>query len=118
MPYSCQLQFGTSGRSETPVGAGSTCRAIGFAISQTSRLTMVQTTMRLPTGSLSFGRSTMAEYLTRSRGIVIGPSSWFFSGWTRFWFCFPLRHGGQLELQHADGVAEIDFAPVVVLQLQ
>ena len=36
MPYSCQLQFGTSGSSGTPVGAGSTWRAIGLAMSQTS----------------------------------------------------------------------------------
>src|SRR6516225_11935208 len=72
MPYSCQLQFGTSGRSGTPVGAGRTCRAIGFPISQTSRLTMVHTTMRAPPGSFSGGRSTMAEYSQRSRGII-GP---------------------------------------------
>src|SRR5579862_8744111 len=72
MPYSCQLQFGTSGSKGTPVGAGSTCRAIGFEISQTSRLTMVQTIMRAPLGSFSGGRSTMAEYSTRSRGSM-GP---------------------------------------------
>ena len=45
----------------TPVGAGSTCRAIGRAMSHTSRLTMVQITMRAPPGSFSTGRSTMAE---------------------------------------------------------
>ena len=61
MPYSCQDQFGTSGSSGTPVGAGSTCRAIGREMSQTSRLTMVQTTIRAPPGSFSGGRSTMAE---------------------------------------------------------
>src|SRR3989304_1609715 len=70
MPYSCQLQFGTSGRSGTPVGAGSTCRAIGPAMSHTSRLTIVQTTTRAPPGSWSGGRSTIAEYSTRSRGII------------------------------------------------
>ena len=36
MPYSCQLQFGTSGSSACPVGAGITCRAIGCEMSQTS----------------------------------------------------------------------------------
>ena len=36
MPYSCQLQFGTSGSSTCPVGAGITCRAIGRPMSQTS----------------------------------------------------------------------------------
>src|SRR5580698_3526460 len=72
MPYSCQLQFGTSGNKGTPVGAGKTCRAIGLEISQTSRLTMVQTIMRAPPGSFSGGRSTMAEYSERSRGSM-GP---------------------------------------------
>src|SRR6185437_14088023 len=72
MPYSCQLQFGTSGSKGTPVGAGSTCRAIGLEISQTSRLTMVQTIMRAPPGNFSGGRSTMAEYSERSRGSM-GP---------------------------------------------
>src|SRR4029077_11600407 len=72
MPYSCQLQFGTSGRSGTPVGAGRTCRAIGLEMSQTSRLTMDHTTMRAPPGSLRGGRSTMAEYSQRSRGIIGG----------------------------------------------
>ena len=61
MPYSCQLQFGTSGSSTAPVGAGSTWRAMARAMSQTSRLTMVQTTTRAPPGSFSGGRSTMAE---------------------------------------------------------
>ena len=75
MPYSCQLQFGTSGRSTAPVGAGSTWRAIGLAMSQTSRLTMVQTTTRAPPGSLSGGRSTMAEKGTRSRGCMAGLGS-------------------------------------------
>ena len=61
MPYSCQLQLGTSGSSTAPVGAGSTCRAMARAMSHTSRLTMVQTTTRARPGSLSGGRSTMAE---------------------------------------------------------
>src|ERR1700748_206128 len=72
MPYSCQLQFGTSGSKGTPVGAGRTCRAIGLEISQTSRLTMVQTIIRAPAGNFSGGRSTMAEYSERSRGSM-GP---------------------------------------------
>jgi hypothetical protein len=61
MPYSCQDQFGTSGSSTWPVGAGSTWRAMGLPMSQTSRLTMVQTTMRASPGRRSGGRSTMAE---------------------------------------------------------
>ncbi|KAF0118243.1 MAG: hypothetical protein FD152_4712, partial [Xanthobacteraceae bacterium] len=59
MPYSCQLQFGTSGSSTWPVGAGMTWRAIGLEMSQTSRLTMVQSTTRALPGSFSGGRSTM-----------------------------------------------------------
>src|SRR5215467_1361116 len=68
MPYSCQLQFGTSGRSEMPVGGGITWRAMGREISQTSRLTMLQTMMRPLLGSLSGGRSTIAEYGARWLG--------------------------------------------------
>ena len=70
MPYSCQAQFGTSGSSTCPVGAGSTCRAIGREIDQNSRLTMVHTTMRAPSGNLSGGRSTIAEKVLRLRGIM------------------------------------------------
>ena len=61
MPYSCQAQFGTSGSSGSPVGAGRTWRAIGRAIDQNSRLTTVQTTIRAPFGRASGGRSTIAE---------------------------------------------------------
>src|SRR5262249_35894158 len=68
IPYSCQLQLGTSGRWLTPLGGASTCRAIGLPMSQTSRLTMVQNTRRAPPGSFSAGRSTIAEYSARSRG--------------------------------------------------
>src|SRR5688572_28071134 len=71
MPYSCQAQFGTSGSSATPVGAGITWRAIGRVMSQTSRLTMVQTITFAPPGNFSTGRSTMAEYSARSRGIMV-----------------------------------------------
>src|SRR5579875_176888 len=70
MPYSCQAQFGTSGSKTCPVGAGRTCRAIGREISQNSRLTIVHTATRAPPGSLSGGRSTIAEYGARSRGIT------------------------------------------------
>src|SRR6185295_19654335 len=38
------------------------------SIDHSSTLTMVQTAMRAPPGSESLGRSTMAEYGTRSRG--------------------------------------------------
>ena len=54
-------QFGTSGRRTSPVGAGSTCRAMRREIDQNSRLTIVHTTRRAPFGSLSGGRSTIAE---------------------------------------------------------
>src|SRR5262249_7146055 len=68
IPYSCQLQLGTSGRCVMPLGGNSTCRAIGLPMSQTSRLTMVQNIRRAPPGSFSAGRSTIAEYSARSRG--------------------------------------------------
>ena len=55
------LTLYTSGSSGTPVGAGSTWRAIGREISQTSRLTIGHSTRRAPPGSLSGGRSTIAE---------------------------------------------------------
>src|SRR3954447_5275240 len=70
IPYSCHAQFGTSGNSTWPVGAGRTCRAIGREMSQTSRLTIVQTTRRAPPGRRNGGRSTIAENLVRSRGII------------------------------------------------
>src|SRR5271169_5594799 len=70
MPYSCQLQFGTSGRCVTPAGGPSTWRAIGLPMSQTSRLTMVQNTSRALLGSFSAGRSTIAENSARSRGSI------------------------------------------------
>ena len=65
MPYSCQDQFGTSGKSTCPVGAGNTCRAIGREIDQNSRLTIVHTMMRARSGNLSGGRSTIAENVLR-----------------------------------------------------
>src|SRR6516162_228276 len=68
MPYSCQLQLGTSGSSEMPVGGGITCRAMGREISQTSRLTMLQTMIRPLLGSRNGGRSTIAEYGARWLG--------------------------------------------------
>src|SRR3954471_8000706 len=71
MPYSCHAQLGTSGSKGTPVGAGSTWRAIGRAMSQTSRFTMVQTITLAPPGNFRGGRSTMAENSARSRGIMV-----------------------------------------------
>src|SRR5215813_3606839 len=68
MPYSCQLQLGTSGSSEMPVGGGITCRAMGREMSHTSKLTMLQMITRPLLGSLSGGRSTMAEYGARWLG--------------------------------------------------
>src|SRR5579864_3995316 len=75
MPYSCQLQFGTSGRVVTPVGGTSTCRGIGRPMSHTSTFTIVQMTTRSPLGKCSLGRSTIAEYFARSRGRVMRNSA-------------------------------------------
>ena len=61
MPYSCHAQLGRSGNNGTPMGGGSTVRGIGRAISQSSTLAMNHTAMRLPSGSFSGGRSTIAE---------------------------------------------------------
>jgi hypothetical protein len=61
LPYSCQAQFGRSGSSGCPIGGGSTVRGIARSIAQSSTLTMVHTTIRAPSGSLSGGRSTIAE---------------------------------------------------------
>src|SRR5260370_2087435 len=69
-PYSCQLQLGRSGMSGTPVGAGSTWRAMARSISHSSRLTIGQTMSRRPLGSVSGVRSTMAEKGARSRGFM------------------------------------------------
>src|ERR1700730_12652513 len=71
MPYSCQLQFGTSGSWVIPVGGARTCRGIAREISHTSTLTIVHTIMRSPFGNRSFGRSTIAEYFARSFGNAI-----------------------------------------------
>src|SRR6202035_4233786 len=71
MPYSCQLQFGTSGNWVIPVGGARTCRGIAREISHTSTFTIVHTIMRSPLGSRSFGRSTIAEYFARSFGNAI-----------------------------------------------
>src|SRR6266853_244346 len=71
IPYSCQLQFGTSGKNVVPAGGTSTCRGIGREMSHTSMFTIVHTTMRSPLGKRSFGRSTIAEYFARSLGNAI-----------------------------------------------
>src|SRR5712691_6427169 len=71
MPYSCQLQFGTSGKNVVPAGGTSTCRGIGREISHTSMFTIVQTMTRSSLGKRSFGRSTIAEYFARSLGNAI-----------------------------------------------
>src|SRR5262245_17277924 len=71
MPYSCQAQFGRSGCSGCPYGGGSTVRGMLRSIDHSSTLTIVHTAMRASFGSLSGGRSTMAEYGTRSFGSFI-----------------------------------------------
>ena len=45
-----------------PASVGSTCRAMGRAMSQTSRFTMVQTTMRAPPGNFKGFLVLMGEY--------------------------------------------------------
>src|SRR5437762_3215709 len=69
MPYSCQLQFGTSGNSGTPVGAGNTWRAIGLPMSHTSRLTMVQNTLRAPVGGFRNDGGTVLRIVIVGAGI-------------------------------------------------
>src|SRR5579883_1503072 len=118
MPYSCQLQFGTSGSWVCPVGGGSTCRAIGLPISQTSRLTMVQKIRRAPPGSFSGGRSTMAENAQRSRGSIGDlrlPVLRFFiaplAGWRR---CETISRHERMQQHEARFVASrtVDHIPV------
>jgi hypothetical protein len=53
--------LGTSGIGEPPAGGVSTVRGIGCVGSHSSTLTMNHITMRAPSGSLSGGRSPMAE---------------------------------------------------------
>jgi hypothetical protein len=70
IPYSCHAQFGTSGSNGTPVGAGITCLAMGLDISQTSKLTILQTMTFAPPGNFSGGRSTIAENGALSEGCI------------------------------------------------
>src|SRR5690348_12505979 len=68
LPYSCHAQFGMSGIGEPPAGGVSTVRGIGWWMSHSSTLTIVQTARRAPPGSLSGGRSEIGEYWIRSVG--------------------------------------------------
>ena len=61
LPYSCQAQLGTSGEGEPPAGGVSTVRGIGAVASHSSTLTITHTARRAPPGSLSGGRSAIAE---------------------------------------------------------
>src|SRR5256886_14076213 len=70
LPYSCQAQFGTSGDGEPPAGGVRTVRGIGSFGFHSSTLMMIHTTSRAPPGSVSFGRSLIAEYGTRSLSII------------------------------------------------
>jgi hypothetical protein len=70
LPYSCQAQFGMSGIGAPPAGGVSTVRGMAWSMSHSSTLTMVQTTMRAPPGSLSAGRWVMGKYAIRSRGFM------------------------------------------------
>src|ERR1700722_5050003 len=71
MPYSCQAQLVTSGSIVWPDGAGMAVRGIGREMSHTSKLMIVHTMTLPPFGSLSGGRSTMAEYGLLSLGIIL-----------------------------------------------
>jgi hypothetical protein len=79
MPYSCHAQLGRSGNSGCPAlplwGGGSTVRGMLRSIDHSSTLTMIHTAMRAPSGSLSGGRSTIAEYGMRSLGSFIACST-------------------------------------------
>src|SRR5215831_18243806 len=68
LPYSCHAQFGTSGMGDPPAGGVKTVRGIGCVGSHSSTATMTQTAMRLPSGSLSGGRSVIGEYSMRFVG--------------------------------------------------
>src|SRR5512145_2016828 len=68
IPYSCQAQLGRSGSSGWPCGGESTMRGMARSIDHSSTLTMVHTATRASFGSLRGGRSTIAEYATRSLG--------------------------------------------------
>src|SRR5678816_4869909 len=70
IPYSCQAQLGRSGRSGCPYGGGRTVRGMLRSIDHSSTFTIVQTATRAPPGSFSGGRSTIAEYGTRSFGCM------------------------------------------------
>src|SRR5512145_3193000 len=71
IPYSCQAQLGRSGSSGWPCGGESTMRGMARSIDHSSTLTMVHTATRASFGSLRGGRSTIAEYATRSLGSVM-----------------------------------------------
>ena len=53
LPYSCHAQLGMSGLGEPPAGGVRTVRGIGASGSHSSTLTITQTAMRAPPGSLS-----------------------------------------------------------------
>src|SRR5437867_5112893 len=80
MPYSCHAQLGRSGCSGCPYGGGRTVRGMLRSIDHSSTLTMVHTARRASFGSLRGGRSTIAEYGTRSLGSFIGPNPTFATG--------------------------------------
>src|SRR3989442_2563875 len=77
MPYSCHAQFGRSGCSGCPFGGGRTVRCTLRSMDHSSTVTMVHTARRASFGSLRGGRSTIAEYGTRSLGSFIGPNPTF-----------------------------------------
>ena len=68
MPYSCQAQLGKSGCIACPIGGDNTMRGIGRSWPQCSTFTITHTNMRPPSGTVSLGRSTIAEYGTRWLG--------------------------------------------------
>ena len=60
MPYSCQLQFGTSGSGGCPIGGDSTVRGMAFSMRHSSTFRMIHTASFFPPGSRSLGRSMSA----------------------------------------------------------
>src|SRR6266852_3177404 len=112
MPYSCQLQFGTSGKNVVPAGGTSTCRGIGREISHTSTFTIVQTMMRSPLGKRSFGRSTIAEYFARSLGNAIAHTTFEAQrdALSTYAFCTETRWSVPNSLAHCQRRSLLEYA--------
>src|SRR5579862_2581904 len=113
MPYSCQLQLGTSGKVVTPVGGTRTCRGIARAMSHTSTFTMVQITTRSSLGRRSFGRSTIAEYFARSLGRVISRHRFPMEDMSRLGACADAESVHQVCIRRIPSVSTADSPPEI-----